>query len=468
MIDMDLWQTLADELSTGALVLDPDIIGSSSRDMTLFSRAGTAVALVRTKSTADVQATMRFASAHGLPMVPQGARTGASGGANAVDGAILLNVLPMNRILHIDPIEQTATVEPGVINQQLKDAAGELDLSYPPDPGSVALSSFGGNVATNAGGLCCVKYGVTRDYVRRLTVVLADGTVATVGRTTVKNSTGLDLCSLFIGSEGTLGIIVEVTLGLIPLLPDPITSVVSFPDESNAARAVADVMGAGARPSMLELLDRATLQMLSAYGSFGLDDTAGAILLVQTDGHGTLEKAQEELDEFAKIAQIYGAVDITSSSDPADSASLVQIRRLAQPAWEQYIETHGGGQLLDDICIPRSRLPDFYAWLAERKTRSPLLIGGVAHAGDGNVHPTVVFDKSKSDEVAEAPAIFDEIMALGLELGETISGEHGVGNLKSEWIMRELDPGERRLHRSIKDALDPRGILNPEKLFAHL
>lgn len=463
-----LQSELAPALSDGALGLDADVVAAHSADTALFCPAEGAVALVRARSTEDVQATLRFAHAHHVPVVPQGARTGISGGANAVPGCILLNVAGMDRVLEVDAAEQTATVQPGVINQALKDHLREHGLAYPPDPGSVAISSIGGNVATNAGGLCCVKYGVTRDYVRQLKVVLADGSLATLGPRTAKGVAGLDLRGLFIGSEGTLGVVVEVTLRLVPQLAPPLTAVATFPSEAVAAGVVAEFMATGARPSMVEMLDGATLGMLNDYGDFGLDAGAGAMLLVQSDGSGDPASAQREVEEFSRIAEEAGALDVGFTDDPADSEAMVATRRLAQPAYEKYAMAHGGGQLLDDICLPRARMAEFFERLAEVRAESGATVAVVAHAGDGNLHPAVFFDAGDPAEVARAERAFEQLMELGLELGGTITGEHGVGYLKREWLARELDPATQAMHRAVKQALDPRGILNPGKMLAAL
>ena len=453
---------LAAELSSGALVTDRDVIDSYSSDKALFCPAGTASALVRAADVDDVVAVMRFATAHRIPVVTQGARTGLSGAANATDGAILLNVAKLNAIVDIDEVDQTCRVQPGVINQDLKTALAEHGLSYPPDPGSVAISTIGGNVATNAGGMCCVKYGVTRDYVRGLTVVLADGTVTRLGRQTAKGVAGLDLSGLFVGSEGTLGVIVEITLGLKPLLAPPVTGVGIFPDMESAGRTVTEFMASGAAPSMLELMDGATVGMINAYGDFGLPDGAGALLLVQSDAPG--QAGVTELESFEAIARAQGADEVFFSDDPADSEMLVAARRAVSPAMEKYVSGLGGGELIDDVCVPRSRLGEFFARLDEIAGGHSVEVSTAGHAGDGNMHPSVLFDAHDPASVAEAKETFAEIMQLGLDLGGTITGEHGVGYLKKDWLVRELDAGARALQTSIKAAVDPLGILNPGKM----
>ena len=453
---------LAAELSSGALVTDRDVIDSYSSDKALFCPAGTASALVRAADVDDVVAVMRFATAHRIPVVTQGARTGLSGAANATDGAILLNVAKLNAIVDIDEVDQTCRVQPGVINQDLKTALAEHGLSYPPDPGSVAISTIGGNVATNAGGMCCVKYGVTRDYVRGLTVVLADGTVTRLGRQTAKGVAGLDLAGLLVGSEGTLGVIVEITLGLKPLLAPPVTGVGIFPDMESAGRTVTELMASGAAPSMLELMDGGTVGMINAYGDFGLPDGAGALLLVQSDAPG--QAGVTELESFEAIARAQGADEVFFSDDPADSEMLVAARRAVSPAMEKYVSGLGGGELIDDVCVPRSRLGEFFARLDEIAGRHSVEVSTAGHAGDGNMHPSVLFDAHDPASVAEAKETFAEIMQLGLDLGGTITGEHGVGYLKKDWLVRELDAGARALQTSIKAAVDPLGILNPGKM----
>ena len=453
---------LAAELSSGALVTDRDVIDSYSSDKALFCPAGTASALVRAADVDDVVAVMRFATAHRIPVVTQGARTGLSGAANATDGAILLNVAKLNAIVDIDEVDQTCRVQPGVINQDLKTALAEHGLSYPPDPGSVAISTIGGNVATNAGGMCCVKYGVTRDYVRGLTVVLADGTVTRLGRQTAKGVAGLDLAGLLVGSEGTLGVIVEITLGLKPLLAPPVTGVGIFPDMESAGRTVTEFMASGAAPSMLELMDGGTVGMINAYGDFGLPDGAGALLLVQSDAPG--QAGVTELESFEAIARAQGADEVFFSDDPADAEMLVAARRAVSPAMEKYVSGLGGGELIDDVCVPRSRLGEFFARLDEIAGRHSVEVSTAGHAGDGNMHPSVLFDAHDPASVAEAKETFAEIMQLGLDLGGTITGEHGVGYLKKDWLVRELDAGARALQTSIKAAVDPLGILNPGKM----
>jgi glycolate oxidase len=455
--------TLAAQL-TGSLTTDPDVLATHSLDESEHRPDGAALALVRASCVDDVVATMSFAYAHGIPVIPQGARSGLSGGACAVDGCILLSVRAMDRIISVDEENKTVTVEPGIINLDLKNALRPYGLAYPPDPGSVAMCSIGGNIATNAGGMCCVKYGVTREYVREITVVLADGTVTRLGHRTVKGVAGLDLTALFTGSEGTLGVIVEATLKLVPLGTDPLSALATFPDVRTATEAVAAYTATGATPSMLEMMDGISIGFINAIGDFGMDDSVGAVLIMQSDS----TTAAEDTEAFAAICRDHGAVDVAFADNALDSEMLVAARRSVQPGNEHYARAHGGGQLIDDVCVPRSHLAEFCSGVEAIREETGTMIALVAHAGDGNVHPSVFYDQQDAASRAAATGAFDRIMALGLALGGTITGEHGVGVLKAEWLARELDEGNRHLHRVIKDAVDPTGILSPGKMLHYV
>jgi glycolate oxidase len=463
MSDLERVRDLVSRVGPGTVVTDQDVIDSYAYDKALFCPAGQALALVRAKSVDDVVAVMRFATEHRVPIVTQGARTGLSGAANAIDGCVLLNVTAMDEIVSIDPVDQTCKVQPGVINHDLKVALADYGLSYPPDPGSVAISTIGGNVATNAGGMCCVKYGVTKDYVRGMTVVLGDGTVTKLGRATAKGVAGLDLAALFVGSEGILGTIVEVTLALKPRLAPPLTAVGIFPDTASAGRTVTEFMASGAEPSLFELLDGPTMRMVNDYGDFGLPDDAGAMLLVQSDAQDA--EALEELGVFQSIAESNGGTEVFVSDDPADSEMLVAARRSVGPALEKYANEHGGGELIDDVCVPRSALGEFFEKLRAIDAKFDVQVATAGHAGDGNMHPAVIFDAGDEEQVGHAQEAFAAIMQLGLDLGGTITGEHGVGTLKRGWLQHELDPGANLMHTRIKEAFDPLGILNPGKIF---
>ena len=430
----------------GSLSTDPDVLASFSTDESVYRPEGAALALVRATSVDDVVRTMRFAHTHGIPVVPQGARSGLAGGACAIAGAILLSLRSMDRILEIDADTMTATVEPGVINQDLKDALKAHGLAYPPDPGSVAMCTIGGNIATNAGGMCCVKYGVTREYVREIKVVLADGTLTTLGHRTIKGVAGLDLVGLLTGSEGTLGVIVGVTVKLVPAGPAPLSALATFPTVRAATETVTAYMATGATPSMLEMMDGMTIGMISEIGDFGLDASVGAVLIMQSDS----VTAAADTEAFAAVAEEHGAAGVAFADNPTDSDLLVAARRSVQVANEHYTRSHGGGQMIEDVCVPRNQLADFCSGVENIRDTTGATVALVAHARDGNTHPSVFYDLSDDASVGAGMDAFDQIMALGLSLGGTITGEHGVGVIKAEWLAKELDEGNRRLHREIK------------------
>ncbi|EPX58458.1 Glycolate dehydrogenase [Cystobacter fuscus DSM 2262] len=455
-MSVDWLKQLAAVLPPEGLVTDADVLEAHRRDQADWAPAGVARALVRPASTAEVQAVLRVASAHRVPVVARGAGSGLSGGANAVDGCLLLSLTRMNRILELDRKSLFAVVQPGVINGALKVAAAEVGLWYAPDPASWEFSTLGGNLATNAGGLCCVKYGVTGDAVLGLEVVLADGSVVRTGGRTVKNVAGYDLTRLFVGSEGTLGIITEATLRLRPRPPKATTLVASFPTLVAAGAAVIDIV-ADTRPSLLELMDRATVRAVEAHMPLGLDVDAAALLLARSDAGG--EQGVAECARMAAVCEAAGATFVIQSSDEAEGESLLAARRFAFLALEKQ-----GTTLLDDVCVPVSRLAELLAAVERIAAERRVLIGTFGHAGDGNMHPTLVFDRNDADEVARAHAAFDDILRAVLDLGGTITGEHGVGLLKRPFLAQQLGAETTRLHHTIKAAMDPLGILNPGKL----
>jgi glycolate oxidase len=435
---------------------DPDVLDAYRNDHATFCPSGRPRVLVRARSVEDVVDTLRWATANVVPVVPQGARTGLSGAANAIDGCVLLNLEKLDRILEIDVEEQIAVVQPGVINAALAAAVAEQGLYYPPDPGSKDISSIGGNVATNAGGMCCLKYGVTGDFVRGLQVVLADGRVMRTGRRTAKGVAGYELTRLFVGSEGTLGVITEITVALRPATARPLTAVAFFDTLVDACHAVADHLGAGYRPAALELMDAPTVTAVSKLADLGFPDGLGAMLIAQSDaGAG----APEELAAFEGSARKCGASDVVVADDPAEGDLLMQARRLVGPALETFPAC-----LVDDVCVPRRRLAELVAGVDRIAAERGVQILCAGHAGDGNMHPSVVFDPADPVQVTAAEQAFSDIMRLGIELGGTITGEHGVGVLKRDWLARELDEAALWTHRQIKQGMDPLGILNPGRV----
>jgi glycolate oxidase len=453
----ELHARLAAGLSGGTLITDPDVMDSYGRDMASFCAAGRPAAVVLPRTVDEVRHVMRTATALRVPVVPQGARTGLSGGANATDGCVVLSLTRMNRILEISPVDRIAVVEPGVVTAELSRAAAGHGLHYPPDPSSWESCTIGGNIGTASGGLCCVKYGVTAEYVLGLDVVLADGRLLTTGRRTAKGVAGYDLTRLFVGSEGSLGIVVGAVLALKPVPPPRLVLAAEFPTAAEACEAVCAVMAGGHTPSLLELMDRTTVRAVNALADMGLPDSTGALLLAAFD----TPDAAADLAAVAELCTAAGAADVVPAEDAAESELLLQARRLALPALEKLRPA----TMIDDVCVPRSRLGDMISGTERIAERYGLTIGLCAHAGDGNTHPVVCFDPGDPDESRRARDSFDAIMALGLELGGTITGEHGVGVLKKEWLARELGPVGVELQRGIKRVFDPLGILNPGKLF---
>ena len=451
------------ELLSGLdLVDDPDVLKSLSHDEAEWAPYGTAVAAVRPKTTDDVRRTVAACAQQRVPIVPRGAGTGLSGGANAVDGGVIIDLSRMNRIVEIDADNMTATVQPGVVNDYLKKSVAEHGLWYPPDPASAPWSTIGGNVATNAGGLCCLKYGVTRDYVLGLEVVMGGpagpyGTAVRLGRRTNKGVSGYDLTSLFVGSEGTFGVITEVTLRLRPAMTGvPLTVVGAFDRVVDAGKAVALCTRRGFQPAVLELLDRFCLEAVEEWKHLGIEPSAEAMLLARVDTPGAAGAAEAKAmaDTFLEA----GARWAEHATDPAEAEALFQARRLAYPALERL-----GPVLTEDVCVPRSKVPEMLARTEEIGRRHGVRIASIAHAGDGNLHPLLITPPGDDALRAAAQAAFDELLTAALELGGTVTGEHGVGLLKRDGMRRELGPEVCAIQSSIKATLDPLDLFNPGK-----
>ncbi|MHC9296163.1 FAD-binding oxidoreductase [Mycobacterium sp. LTG2003] len=442
---------LAAELPDGAMLTDADVLAGYRTDAAADPRAGLPLAVVRATSTEDVQTVLRWASAHRVAVVPRGAGSGLSGGADAVDGCVVLSTERMRHI-RIDTANRTAIVQPGLLNSEVKRAAAEHGLWYPPDPSSVDISSIGGNAATNAGGLCCVKYGVSSDYVLGMEVVLADGTAVRLGGPRLKDVAGLALTKLFVGSEGILGVITELTLRLIPAQPPASTVVAVFASVQDAADAVVSIT-AKVRPAMLELMDHASINAVEDYSRMGLDRSAQALLLIQSDAPGA---AADEVAHIVDACEKAGSTEVFATGDPEEGAGFTAARRLVGLALMQL-----GTLLLEDVTVPIPRLPELVAGIRSIADECDVLICVVAHAGDGNTHPVVVFDADDPAMTARAARAFDRVMELAIAMGGTITGEHGVGRLKRDWLPRQLGSDVMALTRRIKDALDPDGILNP-------
>ncbi|WP_308493132.1 FAD-binding oxidoreductase [Microbacterium terrisoli] len=439
----------------GRLDTSPEALSAARADKSGHAAPGTPIAVVHAASIADVQATLRIATETGTPVVPRGAGTGLAGGANTGTGEIALSVRAMDRLLEVRADDLLAVVEPGIINADLNEALAPHGVWWAPDPASRAISTVGGNIATGAGGLLCAKYGVVRDAVLGLDVVLADGRLLHLGHRSVKGVTGLDLTSLFIGSEGVLGVIVGATLKLRRIVPGAVhTLAATFPDVHAAAAASAAVTAAGLQPSIMELMDATSLAATHRLLHLPAPEPGAAHLTVQTDGPA----AADEAAAIERVLRQAGG-DVVASGDRAEGERLLAIRRSMHPAMETL-----GTTLIEDVAVPRSRLAEMFDEVARVEREHAVTIPVVAHAGDGNLHPNFIFEGP--DVPAQIWAAADDLFRSALRLGGTLTGEHGIGILKSRWLADELGEDQWRLQRDVKAVFDPRGILNPGKVFA--
>ena len=459
----ELLELLGRELPADRLVVDREILSGLSHDEAEWAAVGTAAVALRARSESDVQSAVRIAAVIRAPVVARGAGTGLSGGANAVDGCLIVDLSRMNSIVEIDPENLTCVVQPGIVNNDLKAALAEQRLWYPPDPASAAWSTIGGNVATNAGGLYCLKYGVTGDYVLGMRAVVGGpagyGTAARLGRRTTKGVAGYDIAGLMVGSEGTLGVITEVTLRLRPALTGtPRTIVGAFNSLVAAGRAVALVTSRGLTPSALELLDRTCLQAVEDWQHLGIEAGATALLLARVDTPGGAgdDEARAVTESFAAA----GASWAEQSTDDIEAEALFEARRLAYPALERL-----GPVLTEDICVPRSRVPHMLARIEAIAAGHGVQIATIAHAGDGNLHPLILVPTGDESARQHAQAAFEEMLDAAIGFGGTVTAEHGVGLLKMDGLRRELDPASLQLQQAIKGAFDPLNLFNPGKVF---
>jgi len=407
------------------------------------------------RTTEQVAAVMTAAHQHRVPVVPRGAGSGLTGGSNAIDGSLILCLEKMTEVLAVDEVNGYVETQPGVLNTDLREHVKGHGLWYAPDPASKDFCSIGGNVNTNAGGLCCVKYGVTREAVLGLEVVMADGRISRLGRRTIKGVAGYDLAGLMVGSEGTLGIVTMARLRLRPLPPPPTTGVALFDDIGDAGRAVSAIMQV-LTPSMLELMDKQTIAVVEGFQAMGLDLDTGALLVAQTDSASG--GAVDEARQLLAICEASGAKETYQSEDPAEGEQLLAARRMAIPAIEAL-----GDWLLDDVSVPRSVLADAMLRFQDVAAENDVQICTFGHAGDGNLHPTIIMPRGDADAAARGMQAFEGILEVALSLGGTVTGEHGIGNLKRQALHRELDAVAIDLHARIKQAWDPAGILNPGK-----
>ena len=432
-----------------SLISDPEITATYSKDQAPFAAHQPAALVLLAKSTEEVSQAVTYANTYGIPVVARGAGSGLSGGANATSSSLVISLEKMNSIIDIDETNMIARVQAGVINLDLDKAAELKGLAYLPDPASRDWSTIGGNAATNAGGMCCVKYGVTSAHVRALTVVMADGQIVNLGSATKKAVTTLDLTRLMIGSEGTLGIITELVVGLAVRPDTPATIIATFPHIKSAAAAAAALLKF--KPSMLEIIDQTTLKAVESWHPLGFE-IAGSVLLMQ------LDEDQDRADEVLKLCESFEIIDGAASTDAADAVEFIRVRKLAYPALERL-----GATLLDDVAVPISKIAELVERVEALSTKYDLTIGIFGHAGDGNMHPTIVHDHGDLKAQERAIAAFGEIVEIAQSLGGTASGEHGIGSIKQGFAAAELSPAVIELQRAIKKAFDPKGILNPGK-----
>jgi glycolate oxidase len=444
-----LQEALGDAVTTDAATLE-----TMRSDQSGHVADGTPLAVVDARSVEEVQQVMRIATAFGVPVVARGAGTGLAGGAIGTTGEIVLSTLAMNRVLEVSEADELAVVEPGILNADLNAHLEQYGLWFAPDPASKAISTVGGNIATGAGGLLCAKYGVTREAVLGLEVVLADGTLLSLGHRSVKGVTGLDLTALMIGSEGTLGVIVGATVKLIPLPTGSVATIGAyFPSITDAARASAAITAARLRPAAMELIDGRALELIGDHLGLDLASRGRAYLLVQTDGASS---GSEATDALAIIRSHGGDADLTT--DAHEGERLMAIRRAAHPSFAAH-----GTVLIEDVAVPRSALPAMFDAVTGIAERFGIDIPTVAHAGDGNLHPNFMYEGEVVPEAIWQAA--GELFRAALALGGTLTGEHGVGLLKKRWLGDELGARQLDLQQRIKQVFDPAGILNPGKVF---
>ncbi len=418
-----------------------------------------AACVVFASSTGEISAVLKLARSRGVPVVTRGSGTGLSGGSVPVPEGIVLCLVRMEKILEIDAANLTLLCEPGVITKAIDDAVSPLGLFYPPDPGSMKISTIGGNVANNSGGLRGLKYGVTRDYVMGLEVVLADGEVCWLGSKCVKDVAGYSMKDLFIGSEGTLGIITKVLLRLLPRPKAKKTLLATFDSMENAARTVSNIIESQIIPCTLEFLDRRTCRCVEDFAKVGLPTEAAAVVLMETDGHPAV--VEEEGARMAEIARENGALAVEVARDEAHALRLASARRSAFAALARIRPT----TILEDVTVPRSKLPDIVRFIERMAEEHQLEIATFGHFGDGNVHPTFLTNERDEAEMVKVEAAMEAIFEHTIQLGGTITGEHGVGLAKKRFLPDQFDEGSMALMRMVKRSLDPDGLLNPGKIF---
>lgn len=446
-------------------ILSPERVLTSPEDIVPYSFDGTAAlkqrpgAVVFPLTAEEVAECVRLARKRSVPVVTRGSGTGLSGGSVPLDGCLVICLVKMDKLIEVDEKNLTLRAQSGVITKEIDDAAAKVGLFYPPDPGSMKISTIGGNVAENSGGLRGLKYGVTRDYVMGIEVVLPDGTLTFLGNKCVKDVAGYSMKDLFIGSEGTLGIITEVILKVLPRPKARKTMLALYDSMDAAAKTISAIIAAKIIPCTLEFLDRVTVQCVEDYAKIGLPTDVEALVLMETDGHPVV--VEEEAAQMMALAKANGAHDVRAAADEAEGAKLAAARRNAFSALARVRPT----TILEDVTVPRSELATMVAFIDSVAKRHNLQIGTFGHLGDGNLHPTFLTNERDHEEMHRVEVALAEIVEETIRLGGTVTGEHGVGLAKKAFLKRQLGEGSYELMRSIKQALDPQGLLNPGKIF---
>jgi glycolate oxidase len=446
-------------------IVDPGYVHDAPSEIISYSFDGTFQQrrpdlAISPASTEEVAKIVKVAARERIPIIARGASSGLAGGTIPEHGGMILNLARMDRILEIDRQNVCVVAQAGVVTLQLQQAVEKAGLFYPPDPASSRQSTIGGNVATNAGGPRCLKYGVTRDYVIGLTVVLASGEILRLGGKVTKNATGYALMQLLCGSEGTLGIVTEVTLKLVPLPTARVTALAIFERLTDASQAVSTIMGSGILPATLELMDGTTINVVEDFLNAGLPRQAEALLLLEQDGSNEAV-ARDDVERMAEICRGSGATDVQVATSVAESNRLWQARRSVSAALGRLRPNKLG----EDIVVPKSQIPAMIARVRQIAEMYALPIPVFGHAGDGNLHPNILFDLRDPDEVRRVECAARDIFRSAIALGGTLSGEHGVGTLKREFLEEAHGQTAVRLARAIKQAFDPHGLLNPGKVF---
>ncbi len=414
-------------------------------------------AAVWPETTEQVQAIVQFANEYKIPVIPRGAGTSLSGGVVPIKGGIIIDLSKMNKILEISIENRYARVEAGVVCDDLNRQLAKHGFVFPPDPASSTVSTIGGNVATNAGGIKGAKYGTTRDYVLGLQVVLPTGELMRTGAYTMKSVSGYDLAKLFVGAEGTLGIITEVTLKINPLPRHAMTAVATYTKLEDAGKAIFQTMTSGVIPSVMEIMDKVTLRSIKENTDIPLPD-AEAMILTETDGF-TWEEVEAQMEVVLRILKNNHPIEIKTARDEKDRLNLWKTRKSAYATLARVSNSF----VLDDVTVPISKIPDLLVGIQEISQRHGIVVATFGHAGDGNLHPQILFDEYDPDQVKRTHQVEEEIFRLAIALNGTLSGEHGIGLSKANYMSLEHDAVEMELMRRIKKTLDPNNIMNPGK-----